>query len=429
MILASYRFVSTISGPLIERLLRRRLQRGKEDPARSNERRGIPSQDRPEGRLIWLHAASVGEAISALILIERLTAEHPACRLLVTTGTVTSAAILEKRLPPLVLHQYIPVDRQSWVRRFLNHWQPDLALWMESEFWPNLLIEISRRRIPLILLNGRVSPSSYKGWSRFPRTIRRLLGCFSLCMAQSDDDAEKLSQLGANNVIMPGNIKFAAAPLPCDNADLARLQEAIGDRPVWLAACTHDGEEQIVLDAHRQLIDRFPDLLTIIAPRHPARGEHIGEILRDTGENTALRSLGEPVSSETAFYIADTVGEMGLLYRIAPVALVGGSLVPHGGQNLLEAARLHCAIIHGPQMTNFRAIAAELAAENASLEVTDAATLAAAVTTMLTDDTERQRQIEAAAAVAKAKADVLDNVLEALAPWLGEPPGEAHARP
>ena len=416
--LGLYHIASTALEPAIRLYLKRRLRRGKEDPLRASEREGIASRPRPDGGVIWLHAASVGESISALSLIERLIRDYPAATVIVTTGTVTSAEIMQKRLPEGAIHQYVPVDQPAWVKRFLDHWRPDVALWMESEFWPNLLRAIAARDIPLILINARISPSSFKGWSRVPRTIARLLGCFTLCLAQSKKDAERLRALGAASVSTPGNLKFAAAPLPVDQGILIKMMDTVGSRPVWLAASTHDGEDQAVIDAHRALAGRRPNMLTIAVPRHPARGTAIETLAAASGLRVALRSADPVIRPDTEIYIADTVGELGLFYRLSPVAFIGGTLIPHGGQNLLEAAKLGCAIIHGPHMTNFTEIADEMRDAGATETIEDAARLAASVARLLDDPALHAQRIAAAGLVAEAKDGILDNVMHELAPFL-----------
>ncbi len=416
MSLTLYRAATTLGAPLIRAYLAKRMRAGKEDPERFAERLGQPSVPRPSGKLAWLHAASVGEAISMLSLIARFRRDRPGIGLLVTTGTVTSARIMAERLPAGVLHQYLPVDRIKWVRRFLDHWRPDLVLWVESEFWPNLLSEIGARKIPAVLLNARISQSSFKGWRRRRGMIGPLLSAFTLCMGQTRLDCERLTELGAADVRLSGNLKFAADPLPVDAAALADMRTACGERPRWLAASTHPGEEEVIAGAHGILRPRHHGLLTIIVPRHVGRAGEIARGLRRQGFTVALRSEGAAPDSE--FYIADTMGELGLFYRLAPVVFMGGTLVHHGGQNLLEAAILGCAVIHGPDIFNFRDIADEMRAAEATAGAADAAGIAAEVELLLSDNACRQRRADAARRVAGSKHDILDHVMDELAPWL-----------
>ena len=415
---ALYRGLTTLALPLIRLYLARRRGQGKEDAARFGERLGRAGRARPEGPLIWLHAASVGEALSILGLTERILAEFGEVNMVVTTGTVTSARLLAERLPPRAFHQYVPVDRLAWARRFLDHWRPDIALWVESEFWPNLINETQARAITMILLNGRMSLRSFAAWRRWPGLIRPLLGGFALCLAQDEDEAKRLRALGAPSVKAPGNLKFASPPLPVDEAEAERLSHSIGARPIWLAASTHAGEEEIVVEAHRRIAPAHPGLLTVIVPRHPSRGREVALVLERAGMKGALRSSGDAIAPETEIYIADTLGELGLFYRLCPVAFIGGSLIPHGGQNLLEPARLDCAVIHGPHMENFRAVVGEMTTAEASIEAGNARDIADAVASLLDDEAARARRVEAARRIATAKDGVIDAVMEELGPFL-----------
>ncbi len=382
MMLALYRAVSTVAPPVLRYVLKRRLARGKEDGERLGERMGRAGLDRPAGRLAWIYGASVGEARSVLPLIERLLARDIELNIVVTTGTVTSARIMAERLPPRALHQFVPVDLAPWVRGFLDHWRPDLALWVELEIWPCLVSETARRGIPLALLNARMSDRSYRGWRRWPGLATSLIGAFDLVLAQSEADAERYRRLGARRVAMPGNLKYSAPALPADEAKLAALRAEIGERPVWLAASIHPGEDAVVAEAHRALKAPMPNLLTIAAPRHPEKGAAMQQTLQALGLAVRRRSAGEgPAGAD--IYVADTMGELGLFYRVAAAALVGGSLIPHGGQNPIEPALLGCPILHGPHMHNFAAVIAGFDAADAASPVTGAAdladTLAAAV--------------------------------------------------
>ena len=418
MMLRLYRLATALGAPLIFLYLFRRKVRGKEDRRRFGERLGRSGRARPAGPLVWAHAASIGESLSMLPLIERLRGERPAVNVLVTTGTVTSAGLLAERLPDGAFHQYVPVDRLRFVRRFLDHWRPDLVLWAESEFWPNLVSEPAARGIPMVLVNGRVSPRSFAGWQRWQLLIAGLLSGFALCLGQTEADTERLRRLGAPSAKCLGNLKFAVAPLPADEHELAALTEIFGDRPRWLAASTHAGEEDITWQVHRRLKKNFPTLLTVIVPRHPGRGQEIAYTLRKTGLTVALRSAGEAPTPGTDIYVADTLGELGLFYRICGIVFMGKSLVPLGGQNPLEAARLDCALIHGPHMANFEEIAHHLRQVEASEEVADEAALALSVERLLANDRERARRAAAAKTAAEAEAGVIDAVMMELAPFI-----------
>lgn len=414
-----YRGLTVALGPAVRLYLAHRRRQGKEDALRFPEREGYPSRVRPPGPLLWIHAASIGEAVSTLALIDRLAGERPALNMLVTTGTVTSAHLLATRLPTgHAWHQYVPVDRPVYVRRFLTHWKPDLALWVESELWPNLIVETRRRGIPLLLVNGRMSLASFRRWSRVPALIRPLLRGFDLCLTQDAIQAERFARLGAPRALTVGDLKSAAAPLPVDEVAFGAFEAAIGRRPRWLAASTHAGEEEMAAEAHARLRQRFPDLLTVIAPRHPPRADEIAEILKRRGLRVRRRSKGERIGIDTDVYLADTLGELGLFYRIGRVAYIGGSMGGIGGHNPLEAALLDCAILHGPDMANAAAMAEALRAAGASEVVTDAASLARALESILADPSVQGRRAAAAATVAARQRHVLDAVLDRLSPWL-----------
>ncbi len=416
--LSLYRLLGRAAGPIVRGHLRRRAAGGREDSTRVGERLGIPGMQRPDGPVVWIHGASVGESLSALPLIERIRRDWPKARVLVTTGTVTSARLMKDRLPGGVLHQYIPVDLPGAVRRFLDHWSPALGLIIESELWPNLLSQAKARGMELVLVNGRMSATSYAGWRRVRPLAVHLLGLFDLVLAQSEEDRARFENLGAQGARCQGNLKFAAAPLSADADHLRDLQTALGGRPRWLAASTHPGEEEIIARVHAELAPKHPKLLTIIVPRHPARGRDIAARLRTAGHGVARRGAGESPTQTTDIYIADTIGELGLWYRLCKIVLIGGSLVPKGGQNVLEPARLGCAIMCGAHMSNFHRVAQDMANAQALRYVTDEATLAATVAELLHDATAREALATAAAKFAAAEAGVLDEIVVALAPHL-----------
>ena len=417
-----YRWLTFLCGPLVNLLLWRRKRTGKEDPERIAERRGLSQAKRPAGRLVWVHAASVGESFSALPLIQQLLTRNPDLNVLITTGTISSARILAKQLPENVIHQYVPMDLVPWVRRFLDHWRPDMAVWIESELWPNLMLETAARGIPMALVNGRMSAQSYQRWRLGRYSIIQLLKCFRVLLAHDEQSANFFRDLGAPHAANVGDLKQAADPLPVDEAELARLRAAIGDRPVWLAASTHPGEEDTVQKTHKKLRKQFPRLLSIIAPRHADRGVPIATQLAIEGLNVIRRSTGEMPTRDTDIYLADTMGEMGLIYRLAVIAFVGGSLVPHGGQNPLEPARLGCAILHGPHIGNFTSIYADLDSTGAARQINDAALLAGSVAMLLRDKQTAASRGRAAKALAlKGRDKVLENIIAAIEPLLPDP--------
>ncbi|MGA7789871.1 MAG: 3-deoxy-D-manno-octulosonic acid transferase [Xanthobacteraceae bacterium] len=411
-----YQLASAAGSPIAPQVLARRLNRGKEHPERLSERRGEASVERPSGPLVWVHGASVGEMLAVIPLIERLRAQDFA--VLVTSGTVTSAALAEQRLPDGTLHQFIPLDAPRFVRRFLDHWQPGLALFVESDLWPNLILSCAERKIPMILVNGRLSGRSFRRWRRVPDSIAALLGRFDLCLAQSTADAERFGQLGAPRVMLTGNLKLDVPAPPADQAALKRLKEILGNRPVVAAASTHPGEEAAIIAAHGRLRAKFPTLLTIIAPRHPERGESIAEIAKVAGLAVARRSSRAQPMPDIAVYVADTLGELGLIYRIAPIVFMGGSLASHGGQNPIEAVRLGGAVLHGPHVWNFGEIYATLDEANGAELVSDEATLTARLGTWLADPAAGKAVADAATETVGRLGGALKRTLAALDPYL-----------
>ena len=420
MLQTLYRSLTQVGGPAIHYYLHRRRLAGKEDLTRQDERLGIASCPRPPGPLVWFHAASVGESLSIKSLVDRLIVADPRLHILVTTGTVTSAQLMATRLPARAFHQFVPVDRPGYVSRFLDHWRPDLILWIESEIWPNMLWEIGRRRLRAALINARMSERSFRRWQHVPGFIGPLLGAFRLCLAQTAADAERLSALGAGEIRTTGNLKFSAEPPPAATAPLAALSQSIGDRPVWLLASSHPGEDAVAAAVHKALAPHLPGLLTVIAPRHPHRGRDIQALLTNQGLTARCRSAGALPAPDDDAYIADTLGEMGVLYRLAPVVCVGGSLVPHGGQNPIEPAQLGCALLFGPHMGNFAEIAAQLTDAEAALPVRDGTELADAVGRLLADPEARRRLAEAAGRVTAGHRQVVSVALAALRPLLTE---------
>ena len=396
---------ATALAPALPWHLRARARRGKEVAARLGERQGIDPTTRPAGRVVWMHAASVGETMSILPLLPILS-RH--ATVLLTTGTVTSAELLEQRLPAMgltgrVLHRFAPLDVPAWVDRFLDHWQPDVAVFVESELWPNQLLAARARAIPLILLNARLSEGSFRFWRRVPGFARHVLGTFATIWARGEEDATRFRALGVHHVAVEGDLKFAAPPLPCDKDEYNRLHTALAGRPVWVAASTHPGEEAAIAALHTPLAARHPELLTIIVPRHPDRGSALATEL-----GLPRRSM-DPTPPAEGAWIADTLGEMGLWYRLAPVVFVGRSLFPPGGgQNPLEPARLGCAIAVGPHTGNFIEHGTLLRDSDAMRAVPTPEALAAFVSEMLDHPDRAQAMGQRAAAIAERHVDLPD---------------------
>ena len=416
MTLRVYRKLSFAMVPLAPAVIKRRLKLGKEDPERVSERRGMSADIRPSGPLVWIHGASVGEVLAAAALIEKLRALN--LRILVTSGTVTSAAIVAKRFPPDVIHQYVPYDSPRYVARFLDHWRPSLALFIESDLWPNLILSSAARRLPMVLINGRMSHRSFPRWRRVSGTISALLGRFDICLAQSQVDAERFSALGSRNVLTTGNLKLDVPAPPADPAKLEKLMAVTRGRPIVLAASTHPGEEELLADAHRTLAGYFPQLLTVIVPRHPDRGELVARTIGATGLNVALRSREELPTAVTDIYVADTMGELGLFYRLAPIVFMGGSLVEHGGQNPIEAVKLGASIVHGPHVFNFTDVYEALDAAGGARRADSPDALMKQLGRLLSDPKAREASLVAAEHVVEQLGGALERTLSALEPYL-----------
>jgi len=419
-----YRLLTIICGPFIPLLLSYREKNGKEDERSIAEKASATfSKKRPTNtnKLLWIHGASVGEAQSSLILIKHLLDTFPDLRILVTTGTLTSAALMEKRLPERAFHQFCPLDRPRYVRKFIDYWHPDGALWMESELWPNMLHKLKKQDIPTILVNARISPKSFKYWSYAPSFSKEILSTFNKVLCQSDNDKKLFDLLGAEKTIVTDNIKYSAAPLTYNKEDLADIRDATQERNICLYASTHEGEEQLACSVHERLKQSIPDILTIIVPRHPERRDNIAQSccaypvkLSFRGEDKNLPGKDDDI------YIADTLGELGLFYALSPIAFIGRSLSNDGGggHNPIEAAQLGCAILHGPNIQNLQDIYNQMHEQNAALIVNNMSALEDMCFNLLKDENRCATMQRASSAFAKEKANVINAVIKEITPCL-----------
>lgn len=412
--------------PVAPLFLRHRQKQGKEDSSRLGERLGQAGLPRPDGHLVWFHAASVGETNAVLPLIHAFASRRPDLVLLLTTGTLTSAGLAARRLPPGAIHQYVPLDAPEYARAFLAHWRPGLAVFTESEIWPNHVLETARSGARLALVNARMSSKSFARWRRRPGLALPLFSRFDIVLAQNERLARRFSELGARSVKAVGNLKIDAPPPPADPSEIERFRTAIGTRPVFIAASTHDGEERIVADAHRRLARSLDQVLTVIAPRHPERGTALAEELKSQGLTVAQRSTGALPDARTDIYIADTIGELGTFYALAPVAFVGGSLVDRGGQNPIEAVRHGAAVLTGPSWRNFTDEYTALLRRGGAAEVASAEAIATRALALFNDPAEVERTKAGAEAALAVLAGALDETLAALAVFL--PPEEGLRR-
>ena len=413
MFLKIYNALITILYPLvIKGYINKRKQIGKEDVARFNERVGRPKLPRPEGKLFWLHGASVGESVSMLPLINKILETYPDSHVMVTTGTVTSADVMQKRLPERAFHQFIPIDNPIFTTRFVKYWHPDVALWFESEFWPAVLTSIKRKNIPLILINGRISNKTFKRWQQFDFVCKELLSCFTMCLGQSEEDAYRLRVLGAKETTCLGNLKYAGLPLPIDEKNKKEMTKQIGNRKLWLASSTHDDEEIRIAKVHKRLKEKYSDLLTIIVPRHPNRGQEIVDEIKKLELSTALRSKGEKITPNTDVYVADTIGEVGLWYDIAKIVFIGGSLIPHGGQNFIEPSRVRDAVIVGPHMHNFSDAMSRAKKADAVMQISDTLELQELLEQLFDNDQLLDAKCSLAYNWAASETKVLDGIMD-----------------
>jgi len=427
-LLKAYRLLTRVARPGTGMLVRRRVAKGKEIGERIGERFGRPGRTRPAGRLWWFHAASVGETNAILPLMHSLHERYPELRLLLTTFTVTSARIASNRLPEGAVHQFAPLDSPRFVRRFLDYWQPELAAFTESEIWPNLIIDTHARGIPLVLVNARMSPRSFKRWRKQPGMSRPLFSRFDMVLAQDQTLARRFVQSGAHTVLSLGNLKADAPAPPVDEGLRAEVKAALGGRRILLASSTHPGEDEIVAEAAELLRGQISGLLTVIVPRHPERGAAIMEMARGRGLVTARRSRTPLPGADTELFIADTLGELGTWYAVAPLALIGGSLVPHGGQNPIEAVKLDTGVLTGPHHANFAQSFAALAKAGGCREVATARELANAAAELLGNDAALDEMRAAARAAAAQLQGALERTLSALAPYAEAGPATPPAK-
>lgn len=415
-ILTTYRWVGAAAYPLVGGYVAWRASKGKEDRSRRRERYGIADRERPGGPLVWIHAASVGETNAVSPLIDRILGFG--INVVVTTGTMTSAAVCEKRFGDRIIHQYVPLDLKPAVSKFLGHWQPDLAIIAESELWPMTILELGARRVPQVLVNGRLSDRSFRAWKRRAYLAEALFENLAHVIAQSEVDGERFSALGARPVTVSGNLKVDTDPPPVDEQILSSVRGEIGQRKTWAAVSTHDGEEQIAADIHRRLKSRHPDLLTIIVPRHPERCDALAAELAEAGFDVVRRSTGERIRPGTDIFLGDTIGEMGLYLRLTEIAFVGRSLTAEGGQNPLEPAMLRTAVLAGVNVQNFRESYQRLLDAGGAKLVKDRDMLAGAVNYLLNNPPVRARMIAAGAAAVAEMRGALAKTLRVLEPFL-----------
>lgn len=415
-VLTLYRWAGAAVYPVMGSYVAWRAAKGKEDRSRSRERYGITARERPQGPLIWVHAASVGETIAVVRLVETIL--DYGVNIVLTTGTVTSAKVAEERLGQRIIHQYVPLDLKPAVSRFLDHWQPDLAIIAESEIWPMTILELGARRVPQVLVNGRLSDRSFASWKKRSNIAAALFENLAHVVAQSEVDGERFRELGARPVTVSGNLKVDTSPPPADEKSLGAMKHQIGPRPTWAAVSTHDGEELVAAEVHALVVNRHPGLLTIIVPRHPERAAVLAAQFAEMGLQVARRSAGDVIAPDTDILIGDTIGEMGLYLRLTEIAFVGRSLTSTGGQNPLEPAMLDTAVLAGRNVQNFRDSYQKLLDSGGAKLVRDQKMLAGAVNFLLTNEAARRKMMAAGASTVEDMRGALACTLKSLEPFI-----------
>jgi 3-deoxy-D-manno-octulosonic-acid transferase len=412
---SGYYGLSWVCAPLISGYLAWRAGKGHEDKIRIQERFGTSKIARPDKPLLWVNAVSVGEAVAALTIIDAILKEYPRIHVLLTTTTPTSAKVVGARLPKNVTHQYSPVDTPQAVNRFLNHWQPDLAIWIESELWPNLLHGTQARAIPTVLLNGRMSGKSYANWKKLKSMISPLLSRLELCAVQSEEQATYFRALGAENISVMGNAKLLMSPLGgVDVKKYEDFKKEIGERPLWLAASTQPGEDESILKAHKNLQKLFPNLLTILVPRHIERGPSIQNLASAEGIKASLRTETKSLK-DVELYIGDTLGELGVFFALSPVVFMGATFVPKGGHNPIEAAQMGAYVLHGIHTFNNPQLYDTLATLKLSQVVADENKLSSYVALWLKN---KKETYEEPSPLAKYREKGLKDLITLLNPYL-----------
>ncbi len=419
MVFRIYHWLMRLGTPALTGYLGHRRRIGKEDALRAPERKGLASVPRPEGFVVWAHAASNGEALSLLPVISRLIADTPGLHAVVTTGTVTSARLMAQRLPDRAIHQYVPVDHPVWVKRFLDHWQPDLVLWAESDLWPNMLAALRERQVPSVLLNARMSERSFRRWMKMPAIAAQLLSAFTFCFAQNDAEAQRLRALGMPDVRMQGNLKYAAEALPAPVEVQKSFSAMLDGRPALLWASTHEGEEEIAIRLHAEFMRQIdPRFLTVIVPRHPRRADAIARLLDASGMSWKRRSRNEMITAGDSIYLADTTGELGVFFADIPLVVMGGSFGSTGGHNPIEPAQFGATVFFGPSRHNFLTMVDAFVADHAMiLAGSEQELVEHVIAACKNPDTARHIGLAAKAHVAR-QAAVLDAIIDALRPLI-----------
>jgi len=422
-LIRAYSGLTRVLAPFLPLWIKRRALKGKEDPTRQSERFGQATLARPQGQLFWMHGASVGETTMLLPLIKKLLEHYPDAHLLITSGTVTSANLMTERLPARALHQYVPLDTPKAVSAFLDHWKPDIAFWAESEIWPNLITQTKARDIPMALINARMSDKSIKGWFKRQASAKTLFGAFDIILAANEGTANGLSWLLGQEIECSGNLKDAAPKLPVNESELNKLQAQIGDRPIWCAASTHKGEEEIIIAAHDEIKKHHPRALLILALRHPERRADVMPLL--SGTDYVLRSKQASIEPSTSVLLFDTIGEMGLAYSLSDISFVCGSLVKGlMGHNPLEPARFKNAVLTGGHIASFADSYMQMIAFDAAKRILSPKMVGSSVSELFSNSEKRAKMQTQAYEFVVSRDAVLDFVWGKITPILPKSMGQ-----
>jgi 3-deoxy-D-manno-octulosonic-acid transferase len=404
MLLYIYKILSILTSPVLFLLILYRTNQGKEDLSRLGERFGYSTAKKTKP-VIWLHCASVGETMIALNLIKILAKLYKSHQFLLTSGTVTSSSIVLKSKLANLTHQYTPLDLGFCVKNFIKFWRPELGILIESEIWPNL-VDIATQNFPVLLVNATMSDTSYKKWFYFRSLIVSIVNKFSVIMTKDEGSEDKFKKLGAKNVVHLGNLKFANAKPNVDSKNFNDLSNQIDQRQVLLAASTHEGDDDFILNCYNILKKTHKNLLLIIAPRHPARSGQIIKSIIARNLTLSVRSKNHPINQEVDVYLADTIGELGLFYSLANVSFIGGSL-KNGGHNIIEPSYFNNLILFGPDMSNFFEIAKNFIENRGAIMCRDLAETTETINYFL----DNPEQIKAYNVAAKKIVDKKKNIM------------------
>ena len=355
------------------------------------EKIGFFSKKRPKGKLIWFNASSIGESLSVLPIIKKINSNFPKYNVLVTTSTVSSFKILQKRPSEKFVHQFSPLDIDFIAKKFYEYWAPDLIIFVESEFWPNLIFRAKKNKIPSIVINARISKKTYQKWNLIKKTTQKLLNSFNLFLVQDNETQKMLNKFNIKNIKNVGNLKFLSQKLPINKNELLNLKKMISKRRVILLASSHQGEEKLIVSKIKKLSKTFNDLLFIIVPRHVNRSSEIQNYLYSEKINFKVRSKNEIIEKETFCYLADTIGEISLFFYIAKIVIMGGSYVNHGGQNPIEPSHFNCALIFGPYMQNFKRITDNLLKNQAAIKTDSSTSIEEIIKDLMTNPNKMEK--------------------------------------